>query len=73
VVTQNNKTACAGRVQLNMIIPCVVGDYIMPKLGSLDSIDAYAVNDFRISFNEYKVKIGKVLCLDANGKPLITL
>jgi hypothetical protein len=71
IISQNNKVASVGRVRLNMsvlngsAIPNV-GDYIIPALGPMDSIAAYSVSDFRVSFNEYKSAIGKVLSVEQN-------
>ena len=71
IISQNNKVASTGRVRLNAsVLNGVVmpnpGDYIIPALGPMDSIAANSVSDFRISFNEYKSAIGKVLSIEQN-------
>ena len=71
IISQNNRIASTGRIRLNKSVLNGAampnpGDYIIPTLGPMDSIAVYSVSDFRISFNEYKSAIGKVLNIDNN-------
>ena len=76
IISQNNRVASTGRIRLNKNVlngaaMPNAGDYIIPALGPMDSIAAYSVSDFRVSFNEYKSAIGKVLNIDSSDQNYI--
>ena len=73
VITENNRQAFAGRLRLSTtVLNAEAGDYLIPVLGPQDSILLNPVKNYRISFNDYRISIGKVIRID-NGRPIISI
>jgi hypothetical protein len=63
----NNKIYTSGKVQFSYVPNVEVGHYIIPCKGLNDNIEYYTISDSKITFEEYRQTIGRIISIDDDG------
>ena len=67
--TKVDRVAFSGQVPVN-VTGCQVGDYIVPQADGV-GIKGVAVSEASITFAQYRVAVGRVISIGADGRPNI--